>query len=149
MLRSKVGYDINNMLPHWHHVIYQNIVNILFHQIRQINFVMIWLNNVQILFCDLKSTQSGDQCVRSIVLILPTELLIQHSLHYTTLQCRHNERDGVLYHQPHHCLFKRLFKAHIKENIKIPRHRLCERNSPVTGEFPAQTNSNAGYVSVL
>ena len=33
-------------------------------------------------------------------------------------QWRHNERDGVLNHQPHDCLLKRLFNG----NIKAPRH---------------------------
>ena len=27
-----------------------------------------------------------------------------------TLQCRHNERDGVSQHQPHDCLLNRLFR---------------------------------------
>ena len=40
----------------------------------------------------------------------------------STLQWRHNERDGVSNHQPHHCLLNRLFKAQIKENIKAPPH---------------------------
>ena len=48
---------------------------------------------------------------------------------YTTLQWRHNERDGVLNHQPHDCLLNRLFKAQIKENIKALRHW------PLCGEF--------------
>ena len=39
-----------------------------------------------------------------------------------SLQWRHNERDGVSNHQPHDCLLNRLFKAHIIENIKAPRH---------------------------
>ena len=34
----------------------------------------------------------------------------------------HNERNGVLNHQPPDCLLNRLFKAQIKENIKVPRH---------------------------
>ena len=38
------------------------------------------------------------------------------------LQWRHNERDSVSNHQPYDCLLNRLFKAHIKENIKAPRH---------------------------
>ena len=35
---------------------------------------------------------------------------------------RHNGRGCVSNHQPHDCLLNRLFKAHIKENIKAPRH---------------------------
>ena len=42
--------------------------------------------------------------------------------HRAALQLRHNERDGVLNHQPHDCLLNRLFKAQIKENMKAPRH---------------------------
>ena len=60
-----------------------------------------------------------------------------------TLQRRHNERDGVSNHQPHECLLNRLFKAHMKQNIKAPRHW----PSPVTGEFPAQRASTAENVS--
>ena len=31
----------------------------------------------------------------------------------------------------------------IKENIKAPRHWLCEGNSPVIDGFPSQRSSNA------
>ena len=51
-----------------------------------------------------------------------------------SLQWRHNGRDGVSNHQPHHFLLNCLFKAQIKEKIKAPRHwPLCHRwpvNSP-------------------
>ena len=69
------------------------------------------------------------------------ELIDQRSL-----QWRHNERDGVSYHQPHDCLLNRLFKAVIKGNIKAPRHWLCEGNPPVTGGFPRQRASGAESV---
>ena len=45
------------------------------------------------------------------------------------LQLRHNERDGVWNHQPRDCLLNCLFKAQIKENVKVPRHW------PLCGEF--------------
>ena len=67
--------------------------------------------------------------------------------HYT-LQWRHNQRDCVLNHQPQHCLLNRLFKAQIKETSKLRTTGLCEGNSPVTGEFPAQRASNAENVSI-
>ena len=38
----------------------------------------------------------------------------------STLQWRHNERDGVSNHQPHDCLLNRLIKAQIKEDIQAP-----------------------------
>ena len=60
-----------------------------------------------------------------------------------TLQWRHNECDGISNHQPHDCLFNRLFRRRSK---KTP-------NSPVnwghiTGEFPAQRASNAENISI-
>ena len=48
---------------------------------------------------------------------------------YPALQERHNGRHGVSDRQPHHCLLNRIFKAQIKENIKVPRHW------PLWGEF--------------
>ena len=36
-----------------------------------------------------------------------------------TLQWRHNERDGVPNHQPHDCLFKRLFRGRSKKTPKL------------------------------
>ena len=45
------------------------------------------------------------------------------------LQWRHNEFDGISNHQPQDCLLNRLFKAHIKENLRAPRHW------PLWGEF--------------
>ena len=65
-----------------------------------------------------------------------------------TLQWYRNERDGVSNHWSLYCLFNRLFRAQMKENIKAPRHWLCPGNSPVTGEFPAQRTSNAENVSI-
>ena len=40
-----------------------------------------------------------------------------------TLNWRHNRRNGVSNHQPHDCVLKTFFQAHIKENINAPRHR--------------------------
>ena len=36
-----------------------------------------------------------------------------------------------------------------KERIEAPHHWLCERNPPLTGEFPVQRASNAENVSIL
>ena len=49
----------------------------------------------------------------------------------------HNERDGVPDLQPHDCLLNRLF-----------RRRSQKTSKPVTGEFPAQRDSNAENVSI-
>ena len=57
------------------------------------------------------------------------------------LQWRHNGRDGVSNHQPHDCLLNQ------KKTSKLRVTGLCARNSPVTGEFPAQMASYAENVS--
>ena len=57
-------------------------------------------------------------------------------------QWRHNERDGVSNHQPHDCWLSRLFMRKSKKISKLSVTGLCERNSPVTGESPAQRASD-------
>ena len=64
------------------------------------------------------------------------------------LQRRVNERDCVSNHQPHDCLLKHLFGRRSKKTSKLRVTGLCEGNSPVTGEFPAQRASNAENVSI-
>ena len=64
------------------------------------------------------------------------------------LPWRHNERDCVSNHQPHDCLLNRLFSRRSKKTSKFHVTCLCEGNSPVTGEFPAQRASNAENVSI-
>ena len=64
------------------------------------------------------------------------------------LQWRHNGRDGVLNHQPHHCLLNRVFRRNSKKSPKLRVTGFCAGNSPVTGEFPAQMASNADNVSI-
>ena len=63
-------------------------------------------------------------------------------------QWRHNERDGVSYHQPHDCLLNRLFRRRSKKTSKLRVTVLCAENSPVTGEFSTQMASNAKNVSI-
>ena len=65
-----------------------------------------------------------------------------------SLQWRHNERDGVSNHQPHDCLLNDLFRHRSKKTSKLRVTGLCEGNSPVIGEFPAQRDSNAENVSI-
>ena len=61
------------------------------------------------------------------------------------LQWRHNDRDGVPNHQPYDCLLKRLFRCRSKKTSKLRVTGLCEGNSSVIGEFPAQRASNAEF----
>ena len=58
------------------------------------------------------------------------------------------DRDGVSNHQPHDCLLNRLFRRISKKTSKLRVTGLCEWNSPVTGEFPAQRASNAENASI-
>ena len=57
--------------------------------------------------------------------------------HEIILQWRHNERDGVSSHQPHHYLLNRLFGCRSKKTPKLCVTGLCAGHSPVTVEYPA------------
>ena len=61
-----------------------------------------------------------------------------------SLQWRHNEHDGVSCHWCLDCMHSRLFRRRSKKTPKLRVSGLCEGNSPVTGEFPAQRANNAG-----
>ena len=65
-----------------------------------------------------------------------------------SLQWRHNGRDSVSNHRCPNCLLNRLFRHRSKKTPKIRVTGLCEGNSPLTGEFPAQKSSNAENVSI-
>ena len=67
---------------------------------------------------------------------------------FPSLQWRHNGHDSVSNHQPHDCLFNRLFRRRSKKTSKLRVAGLCAGNSPGTGEFPAQMASNAENVSI-
>ena len=58
-------------------------------------------------------------------------------------QWRHNGCDSVSNHQPHDCLLNRLFRRRSKKTSKLRVTGLGMRNSPGTGEFPAQMACNA------
>ena len=65
-----------------------------------------------------------------------------------TLQWRYNERDSVSNQQPRDCLLDGLFRRGSKKTSKLRVTGLCEGNSLVTGEFPAQWASKAENVSI-
>ena len=64
------------------------------------------------------------------------------------LQLRHNGRDSVSNHQPHHCFLNRLFRHRSKKTSKLRVIGLCAGNSPGTDEFPTQMASDAENVSI-
>ena len=66
----------------------------------------------------------------------------------TSLQWRHDGRDGVSNHQPHDCLLHLLFRRRSKKTSKFHVTGLCAGNSPVSSELPAQMASNAENVSI-
>ena len=56
---------------------------------------------------------------------------------WLSLQWRHNERDSVSNHQPHHCLLNCLFRRRSKKTSKPRVTGLSPRNWPVTRKmFP-------------
>ena len=66
-----------------------------------------------------------------------------------SLHWRHNGCDGVSIHQTHDCLLNRLLRRRPKKTSKLRTAGLCAGNSPVTGAFRAQRDSNAENVSIL
>ena len=62
------------------------------------------------------------------------------------LQWRQNERDGVSNHLCLDCLLNRLFRRRSKKTAKLRVTGLCEGNSSVADEFPAQRANNAENV---
>ena len=84
----------------------------------------------------LKSLKWPQFCLGLNVLNLAYGIIINRKL--TALLWSHDGRDGVSNHQPHGCLFNRLFKRRSKKTSKLRATGLCAGNSPGTGEFPAQ-----------
>ena len=64
-----------------------------------------------------------------------------------TLQWRYSERDGISNHRRLDYLLNHLFRRRSKETSKLRVTGIYERNSPVTGEFPAQRANNAENVT--
>ena len=77
---------------------------------------------------------------------LPDRRCVAEMYSQVPLQWRHNGHDGVSNHQPY--LFDRLFRRRSKKTSKLCVTGLCEGNSPVTGEFPAQRAGDAENVSI-
>ena len=61
---------------------------------------------------------------------------------------RHNGCDGISNHQPHECWLNRLFRRRSRKTSMLCVTGLCAGSSPVTGEFPPQSASNAENVSI-
>ena len=66
-----------------------------------------------------------------------------------TLHWRHNQRNSVSNHRRLDCLLNILFRRRSKKTSKLSVTGICEGNSPVTGEFPAERARDAKNVSLL
>ena len=66
----------------------------------------------------------------------------------SALRRRHNKGNGVSNHRRLNLLLNILFRHKLKKTSKVRVIGLCEANSSVTGEFPAQWASNAENVSI-
>ena len=64
------------------------------------------------------------------------------------LQWRHDGRGGISNDQTHHCWLSRLFRSRWKKTSKLCVTGLCDGNSPVTGDLPAQRASKAKNVFI-
>ena len=69
-------------------------------------------------------------------------------LNMNALQCHHNEYDGISNHWRIDCLLNCLFRHRSNKTSKLRVTDLCEGNSPLTCEFPAQKASNGENVSI-
>ena len=75
-------------------------------------------------------------------------LVQRHQKFSKSLQIRHNERDVISNHSHLHCLLNCWFRCRSGKTSKLRVTGLCEGNSLVTGEFPAQRASNMENVSI-
>ena len=75
-------------------------------------------------------------------------IYIYYNKQNSTLQWLYNEHDGVTNNRYFDCLLNRFFRRRAKKTSKLRVTGLCEGNSPVTDEFPAQKASNAGNVAI-
>ena len=65
-----------------------------------------------------------------------------------SLQWRHNERHGISNHRRLDCSLNRLFRHRSNKTSRFHVIVLCEGNSPVTSEFPAQRTRNTENVPI-
>ena len=75
-------------------------------------------------------------------------MTLNKQLIFLTLRWRHSESHDVSNYRRLDCLLYRLFTRRPKKPPKLRITGLCEGNSPVTGEFPAQKASDAENGSI-
>ena len=62
---------------------------------------------------------------------------------------RHDGRDGVSHQQTPDCLLNRPFQRRSEKTSKFRVTGLCDGNSPMTGEFPAQRANSAEKLHLM
>ena len=103
----------------------------------------------RVIFNWAHSVQNERLCPVNMILLLtqnrsPASFYKQNC----ALQWRHDERDGLSNYRRHYCLRNRLSRRRSKQTSNLRVTGLCEGNSPVTTEFPAQRSSDAENVSI-
>ena len=122
---------LSTAMLYWSSVVYTSIAicNNLYQF--QWQFKQRWLCLLRFIYF----TASGKQSLN------PHDNAATHKIfgnHARPLRWRHNDHDGVSYHQRFDCLLSRLFWPRSKKAWKLRVTGLCEENSPVNGEFPTQ-----------
>ena len=122
------------------------------HYLNQYWLIVNWAlgNKFQCHFNQSEENEFENVVCKMVVLFWPqcVENFAFEKVARKTLLWRHNERDSVSNHQRLYCLLKRLFRRRSKITSKLRVTGLCARNSPGTGEFPAQKASNAENVFI-
>ena len=93
-----------------------------------------------------KGNKLTDCWANNMTLTCDCTHVLDHGFSRFTLQWRHNGHNGIPNHQPHNWLLKCLSRHTSRPKLRVTG--LCEGNSPVTGEFPAQRASNMENVSI-
>ena len=114
----------------------ERVINIWTMNIR-FGIVLYWWNRVKRICYYLQKMQLSAYAMTGVV---SSPALFDR---ICSLQWRHNGRDGVSNYQDHDSLLHHLFGCRSKKTSQLRITGLCARNSPGTGEFPAQMASNA------
>ena len=69
------------------------------------------------------------------------EHVVEHVTYIIGAHWRHNERGSISNHRHLDCLLNHLLRSWSKKTSKLRFTGLCEGNSPLIGEFPAQRAS--------
>ena len=107
---------------------------------------------IALLQIDRLCAWSSQKNYRRTWLIVPICLKVGcyniYSWVFSTITILSHERYVVPNHRSFDCIFNSLCGPTSKKQQKSPLLALCERNSLVTGEFPAQRASNARKASI-